>query len=165
MEEIQQLLKTRKVIGNDSTFNMSNVEIRQSCFLDNYIKPQINSDSLGFDVTSTHRTIKGKIVGYRGCFIYLHNGNIIDLNKLKSLISSCNIFVCGDTGPLHFSFALGIPTIGIFLQGNYEIYGYADGDKNFIIKPANTWEFVHKPKKHRKNRSFGSQGNPLSSCE
>jgi len=61
---------------------------------------------------------------------------IVDLKKLKSFISTCNVFICGDTGPLHFSFALGTPTIGVFLEENYIKYGYADGDKNFIIKPA-----------------------------
>ena len=65
-----------------------------------------------------------------------------DLSKLKTFISSCNIFVCGDTGPLHFSFALGVPTIGIFLQDNYGTYGYADGDMNFIIKPAQLDEMI-----------------------
>jgi len=65
-----------------------------------------------------------------------------DLNKLKTFISACNIFICGDTGPLHFSFSLGVPTIGIFLQDNYGTYGYADGDKNFIIKPAQTADMI-----------------------
>jgi len=65
-----------------------------------------------------------------------------DLNKLKTFISACNIFICGDTGPLHFSFALGIPTIGIFLQDNYGTYGYANGDKNYIIKPAKPNEMI-----------------------
>ncbi len=66
----------------------------------------------------------------------------VDLKKLKTFISACNIFICGDTGPLHFSFALGVPTIGIFLQNNYETYGYADGNKNFIIKPAQPDEMI-----------------------
>jgi len=65
-----------------------------------------------------------------------------DLNRVKTFISSCNVFICGDTGPLHFSFALGVPTIGIFLQDNYRTYGYADGDKNFIIKPAPPVEMI-----------------------
>ncbi len=65
-----------------------------------------------------------------------------NLNKLKTFISSCHIFICGDTGPLHFSFALGIPTIGIFLKDNYGTYGYADGDMNFIIKPAKLDEMI-----------------------
>ena len=65
-----------------------------------------------------------------------------DLKKLKSFISSCNIFTSGDTGPLHFSFALGVPTIGVFLQNNYVTYGYADSDNNFIVKPAETDKMI-----------------------
>jgi len=65
-----------------------------------------------------------------------------DLIRVKTFISACNIFICGDTGPLHFSFALGVPTIGIFLQENYGTYGYADGDRNFIIKPAQRDEMI-----------------------
>ena len=61
---------------------------------------------------------------------------IKDLRILKSFLSSCNVFVCGDTGPLHFSYALGIPTIGIFLEDSYVRYGYTDGDKNLIVKPS-----------------------------
>jgi len=67
-----------------------------------------------------------------------------DLNKLKTFISASNIFICGDTGPLHFSFALGVPSIGIFLQDNYDTYGYEDGDNNFIIKPAQPDEMIEK---------------------
>ena len=65
-----------------------------------------------------------------------------DLKRLKTFISICDIFICGDTGPLHMSFALGVPTIGIFLQNNYITYGYADGEKNYIIKPAEPDEMI-----------------------
>ena len=67
---------------------------------------------------------------------------ITDLKKLKSFIAACNIFVCGDTGPLHFSFALGTPTIGVFLEENYVRYGYTDGEKNYIIKPAEDHKMI-----------------------
>ncbi|MEJ2507342.1 MAG: glycosyltransferase family 9 protein [Ignavibacteriaceae bacterium] len=67
---------------------------------------------------------------------------ITDLKKLKSFISNCSVFICGDTGPLHFSFALSTPTIGVFLENNFVKYGYADGDKNFIIKPADSDEMI-----------------------
>ncbi|MDX1373047.1 MAG: glycosyltransferase family 9 protein, partial [Nitrososphaeraceae archaeon] len=61
---------------------------------------------------------------------------ISGLNDLKITISALDKIICGDTGPLHLSFALGKPTIGIFLQDNYKTYGYAEGVNNFIITPA-----------------------------
>ncbi|MFC1725649.1 glycosyltransferase family 9 protein [candidate division KSB1 bacterium] len=61
-----------------------------------------------------------------------------DLKKLSIFISACDSFICGDTGPLHLSRALRIPTIGIFLQDNYTTYGYSNEKTNFIIKPGNT---------------------------
>lgn len=67
-----------------------------------------------------------------------------DLKKLKSFISACSIFICGDTGPLHFSFALEVPTIGIFLQDNYTTYGYAEDGNNLIVTPDNDEEMIRK---------------------
>lgn len=58
-----------------------------------------------------------------------------DLKYLKLFISSCDVFVCGDTGPLHLSFALGVPTIGVFFEDNYITYGYANETNNYIIRP------------------------------
>lgn len=69
---------------------------------------------------------------------------ITDLKKLKSFITSCSVFICGDTGPLHFSFALGTSTIGVFLEENYVKYGYADGDKNIIVKPATADKMIER---------------------
>ncbi len=68
---------------------------------------------------------------------------IDDLNELKLFISSCSCFICGDTGPLHFSFALNIPTIGVFLQDNYQTYGYAESEFNFIIKPDDSRQMIN----------------------
>ena len=67
---------------------------------------------------------------------------IDDLNELKLFISSCSCFICGDTGPLHFSFALNIPTVGVFLSDNYQTYGYANGDNNYIIKSAESEKMI-----------------------
>ena len=68
---------------------------------------------------------------------------INDLKNLKAFILSCNVFVCGDTGPLHFSYALGTPTVGIFLEDSYTRYGYTDGDKNLIVKPSDTETMIN----------------------
>jgi len=61
-----------------------------------------------------------------------------DLKKLKNFISCCDIFISGDTGPLHYAYALDVTTIGIFLQDNYSTYGYNTKGKNFLIKPGKT---------------------------
>ena len=37
-----------------------------------------------------------------------------DLRQLASLIAACDIFISGDTGPLHMADALGVPSIGIY---------------------------------------------------
>ncbi|MCJ7552754.1 MAG: glycosyltransferase family 9 protein [Ignavibacteriaceae bacterium] len=58
-----------------------------------------------------------------------------DLRELKYFISCCNLFISGDTGPLHYAYALGISTIGIFLQENYDTYGYSDDRISFVLKP------------------------------
>ena len=66
-----------------------------------------------------------------------------DLNKLKQFIACLQIFISGDTGPLHYAYALGINTIGIFLQDNYDTYGYSVEGKNFIIKPGDPNKMIN----------------------
>ncbi|MBK7228038.1 MAG: glycosyltransferase family 9 protein [Ignavibacteriales bacterium] len=65
-----------------------------------------------------------------------------DLNKLKNFISCCEVFISGDTGPLHYAYALDVITIGIFLQDNYSTYGYSSEGKNFIVKPGKTEDMI-----------------------
>jgi heptosyltransferase-2/heptosyltransferase-3 len=65
-----------------------------------------------------------------------------DLKKLKYFISCCDIFISGDTGPLHYAYALDVITIGIFLQDNYLTYGYSSEGKNFIVKPGITEDMI-----------------------
>ena len=65
-----------------------------------------------------------------------------DLNVLKNFISSCNIFISCDTGPLHYAYALDVNTIGIFLQDNFKTYGYNAEGKNYIIKPDETTKMI-----------------------
>ena len=68
---------------------------------------------------------------------------ITELNGLKNIISNCSIFISGDTGPLHLAYALGIKTIGIFLQDNYDTYGYSVEGSNFIIFPKETHKMIN----------------------
>ena len=43
---------------------------------------------------------------------------IINLKSFLGVLKSSKLFVCGDTGPLHFAEALGVPVLGIFGVGN-----------------------------------------------
>lgn len=38
----------------------------------------------------------------------------VDINKLSALIQKCTLCIANDSGPMHISAALGIPTIGLF---------------------------------------------------
>jgi len=66
-----------------------------------------------------------------------------ELVKLKMFISTCDILISGDTGPLHLAYALGVKTIGIFLQNNYGTYGYSVEGTNFIITPKETNKMIN----------------------
>ncbi len=51
------------------------------------------------------------------------------VRKLASFISFLDVFICGDTGPLHISYIVDTPSIGIFLHNNYRNYGYFEDNK------------------------------------
>lgn len=44
--------------------------------------------------------------------------SINDLNLFLGVLKNSKIFICGDTGPLHFAEGLGVPVLGIFGVGN-----------------------------------------------
>ncbi len=46
-----------------------------------------------------------------------------DIRELASVISKMDIFIAGDTGPLHMSAALAVPTIGLFGPTSPELVG------------------------------------------
>lgn len=59
--------------------------------------------------------------------------NIIVKTIDIEFISMCDIFVCGDTGPLHIAAAFGIPTVSLF--------GPSDAD---FVKPVSSGSTEHK---------------------
>ena len=44
--------------------------------------------------------------------------SVTSLKMFLSILKDSRIFVCGDTGPLHFAEGLGVPVLGIFGVGN-----------------------------------------------
>lgn len=48
------------------------------------------------------------------------------------------LFVSGDTGPMHIAAALDIPTLTIFTHSRMEQYGYRDGQRHFALNYSGT---------------------------
>ena len=86
-----------------------------------------------FDLCQFCEILFGRIENTRG---------FNEIINLKNIISCCEVFISGDTGPLHYAYALDVNTIGIFLQDNYSTYGYSSEGKNFIVKPGKTEDMI-----------------------
>jgi ADP-heptose:LPS heptosyltransferase len=46
-----------------------------------------------------------------------------ELRQFAAMVSNCDLFVTGDSGPMHLAYALGTPTIAIFLYPNFDRWG------------------------------------------
>jgi heptosyltransferase-3 len=60
-----------------------------------------------------------------------------DLVETAKFFSRYQIFISGDTGPMHLAVALGLSTLGIFLHTNMIRYGYHDEKNHFSLKWGN----------------------------
>lgn len=56
----------------------------------------------------------------------------LPLRKFAALVERCDIFISGDTGPMHLAVAVGTPTIAVFLVKNYRRYG-PQGERHRIV--------------------------------
>lgn len=54
--------------------------------------------------------------------------------ELAGLINKCSLIIANDSGPMHISAALGIPTLGIFGPTDPEKHGPYSTNSDFIIK-------------------------------
>lgn len=89
--EIEQLLKTKKVVGKESNFDLSNIEMHHGCFLDNYFEPKIGPSLLDYKIISTFDNAKGKILGYRGSIFFLNSKKLVDFSKLNGFVCEGNL--------------------------------------------------------------------------
>jgi heptosyltransferase III len=74
-----------------------------------------------------------------------------DLNKMAALIKNSNLVLANDSGPMHISAALGIPTIGIFGPTNPLAHGPYSPDSTFVYKsdlPCITCNLLKCPYNH-----------------
>lgn len=57
-----------------------------------------------------------------------------DLTQMTGLIKNCDIIIANDSGPMHISAALGIPTLGIFGPTNPKAHGPYSSNSGYVIK-------------------------------
>ncbi len=56
------------------------------------------------------------------------------LSSMSGLINNCSIVLANDSGPMHISAALGIPTLGLFGPTNPKMHGPYSDNSDYIIK-------------------------------
>jgi lipopolysaccharide heptosyltransferase II len=57
-----------------------------------------------------------------------------DIKRMSALINFCNLVIANDSGPMHISAALGIPTIGIFGPTDPVAHGPYSPSSDYVIK-------------------------------
>ena len=58
----------------------------------------------------------------------------VGIADFAAAISCCDVFVSGDTGPMHLAAACGVPTVGVFLENNIKRYGYVDRTRHQALR-------------------------------
>jgi lipopolysaccharide heptosyltransferase II len=56
------------------------------------------------------------------------------LNRMSALINKCNLVIANDSGPMHISAALGVPTIGLFGPTNPLAHGPYSNKSGYVQK-------------------------------
>ncbi len=56
------------------------------------------------------------------------------VKEMAGYIKNCSMVLANDSGPMHISAAMGIPTLGIFGPTNPEMHGPYSGKSDYIIK-------------------------------
>jgi len=57
-----------------------------------------------------------------------------DVSSLSGLIKNCTLVIANDSGPMHISAALGIPTLGLFGPTNPNMHGPYSSKSDYVIK-------------------------------
>lgn len=56
------------------------------------------------------------------------------LSSMSGLINNCSIVLANDSGPMHISAALGVPTLGLFGPTNPKMHGPYSDNSGYVIK-------------------------------
>lgn len=75
------------------------------------------------------------------------------LEETVMFFSTFQLFVSGDTGPMHLATALDIPTLTLFIDSRLSLYGYNDGRRHFSLSYKGREEDYKKIKHYLKRLS------------
>lgn len=56
------------------------------------------------------------------------------ISEMSALINNCSLIIANDSGPMHISAALGIPTLGLFGPTDPKKHGPYSENSNYVIK-------------------------------
>ena len=82
----------------------------------------------------------------------------LPLRLFAAAVSRCRLFISGDTGPMHLAAAVGVPTLALFLQPNFEVFGPHGTMHRILYDPsglsvdavhAAAGEMLRRPEGHR----------------
>jgi ADP-heptose:LPS heptosyltransferase len=60
----------------------------------------------------------------------------LPLRLFAAAVSRCRLFISGDTGPMHLAAAVGVPTLALFLQPNFEVFGPRGPMHRILYEPS-----------------------------
>jgi len=66
----------------------------------------------------------------KGAFDVLQD---VTIGQMAAVIECCDMFISGDTGPMHVSSSLDCPTVGIFTSSDFRIYGPRGKNARIVI--------------------------------
>jgi len=58
----------------------------------------------------------------------------MDVADFAGAVSAAELFVSGDTGPMHLAVACGAKTVTVFAEDNASRYGYEDGHRHVVLR-------------------------------
>ncbi|MDD5717315.1 MAG: glycosyltransferase family 9 protein [Sulfuricurvum sp.] len=94
----------------------------------------LNPDALFIDILSPDVTEKLDT----DLYVILES----NLRRLGALLSQMDMFVCGDTGPMHLASASGVPTIALFKVTTPALYGTLGANDRSLIIGDKTPEMI-----------------------
>ncbi|MFC1490440.1 glycosyltransferase family 9 protein [Candidatus Latescibacterota bacterium] len=65
----------------------------------------------------------------------------VRVGEMAAVIERCDMFISGDTGPMHVSSALDRPTVALFSSSNYSVYGPRGMNSRIVVNKEGNFSF------------------------